>query len=318
MSSLRQGELEHVYRRRRRVALAVAGASALLLLWAVLSVFGGGDDEAASAKPAELPRGGRVILPRQRVVAFYGAPQHEELGVLGIGTPAQAGAKLLRQARVYVRPGRPVLPAFELIASIAHAAPGRDGLHRERQSDAVIKRYLLAARRSKALLILDVQPGQGDFVEEARALEPYLSLPDVGLALDPEWNVPEGVAPGEQIGSTTAETINQVSHYLSFLVQSKDLPQKLLIVHQFAEGMVQDRGEIVARPGVAIVSNIDGYGTPGTKNSVYGQLTDPAVLPRAAGASFTGFKLFFREDSELMSPAAVLALRPQPSVVVYE
>ena len=40
-----------------------------------------------------------------------GAPQHDELGVLGIGTPEQAGAKLLRQARDYARPGRPVLPA---------------------------------------------------------------------------------------------------------------------------------------------------------------------------------------------------------------
>jgi hypothetical protein len=308
---------ERVFRRRRRAALT-ALAVLLALVWGVGSLVGGGEDKAASAKAAELPRGGRVILPRERVVAFYGAPQHEELGVLGIGTPEQAGAKLLRQARSYARPGRPVLPAFELIASIAHTAPGQDGLHRERQSDDVIKRYLVAARRIKALLILDIQPGQADFVEEVRALEPYLSLPDVGLALDPEWSVPAGVAPGDQIGSTTAETINEVSSYLSFLVQSKDLPQKLLIVHQFTEGMVRDRGEIVARPGLAIVSNVDGYGTPALKAGVYGQLTGPDVLPRAAGASFIGFKLFFREDTDLMDPAAVLALRPQPSIVVYE
>jgi hypothetical protein len=309
---------ERVFRRRRRTAFAALAALLLIGVWGLGSLFGGGEDRAASAKPAELPRGGRVILPRERVVAFYGAPQHDELGVLGIGTPEQAGAKLLRQARRYSRPGRPVLPAFELIVSLAHAAPGQDGLHRERQTVQVIKRYLAAARQIKALLILDVQPGQADFVEEVRALEPYLSLPDVGLALDPEWSVPAGVAPGEQIGSTSAETINEVSAYLSFLVQSKDLPQKLLIVHQFTEEMVRDRSLIVARPGVAIVSNVDGYGTPALKTGVYGQLTRPDVLPRAAGASFTGFKLFFREDTDLMDPAAVLALRPQPSVVVYE
>jgi hypothetical protein len=309
---------ERVFRRRRRTALAAAAAVLVSIVWGLSSLLGGGEDKAASANPGELPRGGRVILPRERVVAFYGAPQHEELGVLGIGTPEQAGAKLLRQARLYAQGRRPVLPAFELIASVAHAAPGRDGLHRERQSDAVIKRYLLAARRIKALLILDVQPGQADFVEEVRALEPYLSLPDVGLALDPEWSVPAGVAPGEQIGSTSAETINEVSSYLSFLVQNKDLPQKLLIVHQFAEGMVGDRGEIVARPGLAIVSNVDGYGTPPMKTGVYKQLANADVLPRAPGAAFTGFKLFYREDSGLMSPRAVLALRPQPDVVVYE
>jgi hypothetical protein len=91
-----------------------------------------------------------------------------------------------------------------------------------------------------------------------------------------------------------------------------------LIVHQFTEGMVRDRSEIVERPGLAIVSNVDGYGAPAAKTGVYGQLTRTDVLPRAAGASFTGFKLFLREDSDLMDPAAVLALRPQPSVVIYE
>ena len=34
---------------------------------------------------AELPRGGRTILPDYRVVAYYGAPQDDELGALGIG-----------------------------------------------------------------------------------------------------------------------------------------------------------------------------------------------------------------------------------------
>jgi hypothetical protein len=311
-------ERERVFRRRRRTALGLTAVVLLFGVWGVGSLLGGGGDEADSAKPPELPRGGRVILPRERVVAFYGAPQHEELGVLGIGTPEQAGAKLLRQARGYSAPGGPVLPAFELITSLAHAAPGQDGLHRERQSDDVIKRYLVAARRIKALLILDIQPGQADFVEEVRALEPYLSLPDVGLALDPEWSVPAGVAPGEQIGSTDAETINEVSSYLSFLVKSKNLPQKLLIVHQFTEGMVRDRDEIVARPGLAIVSNIDGYGAAPAKTGVYRQLTTPDVLPGDAGAEFTGFKLFYHEDSGLMQPPAVLALRPRPDVVVYE
>jgi hypothetical protein len=290
----------------------------VLLVWAVASLLGGGGDEADSAKSPELPRGGRVLLPRDRIVAFYGAPQHDELGVLGIGTPEQAAAKLLRQSRGYGSGGRPVQPAFELITSLAHAAPGQDGLHRERQSNDVIKRYLAAARRIKALLILDIQPGQADFVEEARALEPYLSLPDVGLALDPEWSVPPGVAPGQQIGSTSAETVNEVSSYLAFLVQSKNLPQKILIVHQFTEGMVRDRQEIVARPGIAIVSNVDGYGTPANKTGVYKQLTTPDVLPPEAGAAFTGFKLFYREDTGLMQPTAVLALRPAPDVVVYE
>jgi len=206
----------------------------------------------------------------------------------------------------------------ELIATIAHEAPGADGLHRERLDASVIRRYLTAVRRIKGLLILDVQPGQADFVEEVRALEPFLAQPDVGLALDPEWSVREGVAPGQQIGSTDATTVNDVSFYLSLLVQRRKLPQKLLIVHQFTEGMVSERGRIVARPGLAIVSNVDGFGTQEEKSGVYERLTTPDVLPNQPAARHVGFKLFYREDTGLMSPRDVLGLRPQPGLVVYE
>jgi hypothetical protein len=293
-------------------------AGLLLLLLIATNPFGGGGDDTATAEPSELPRGGRVILPRNRVVAFYGAPQNQELGVLGIGTADQAAQKLLRQARAYERPRRPVLPALELIATIAHQAPGADGFHRERQRADVIRRYLAAARKIKGILILDIQPGRADFVEEARALEPFLAQPDVGLALDPEWSTPEGVAPGEQIGSTDATTVNDVSFYLSLLVQRRNLPQKLLIVHQFTEGMVTDRKHIVPRPGLAIVSNVDGYGAPEQKKGVFERLTASDVLPSAPAASHIGFKLFYREDTGLMAPKQVLRLRPQPDVVVYE
>ena len=91
-----------VYRRRQAAALAGLLAFVVLLL---VVVIGGGDDAgpsrgkaaAAQAKPPELPRGGRRIFPDRRVVAFYGAPQHDELGVLGIGTPREAAVKLERR-----------------------------------------------------------------------------------------------------------------------------------------------------------------------------------------------------------------------------
>jgi hypothetical protein len=301
--------------------LAGLGTLAGLLLLIVLLVGTCGDDggsEPEARKPPELPRGGRLILPRYRVVAYYGAPQDPELGALGIGPPAGAAEKLLGQARGYARPRRPVLPALELITTIAHSAPGEEGLHRERQSDAVIRRYLAAARAAKALLILDIQPGRAAFMDEVRALAPYLTEPDVGLALDSEWHVPEGVVPGEEIGSTDGTTVNEVSAYLDTIARTRNLPEKLLIVHQFTEGMVQAREEIVDRPNVAIVSNIDGFGTPELKIGVYKQLSHGG--PPAPGQSrlFNGIKLFYEEDTNLMSPAAVMQLEPQPDVVVYE
>jgi hypothetical protein len=319
VSRLSRAERGRVFRRRRRVALAGMAVLIVFFVWATASLFGGGDSGSAEqVKPKLLPGGGRLILPNRRVVAFYGAPQDTELGTLGIGTPDEAGRKLIDQARPYQQPTRPVLPAFELIATIAHSAPGPQGLHRQRQSDAVISRYLAAARRIKALLILDIQPGQADFLDEVQALEPYLAQPDVGLALDSEWSVPPGVVPGQQIGSTDAATINRVSYYLARIVHRDRLPQKLLVVHQFTDGMVTDDLSIRPRPGVAIVSNIDGFGAPDVKAGVYKRLTRPRRVEPRGGGYFNGLKLFFQEDTNLLSPASVLALRPQPDIVVYE
>ena len=134
-------------------------------------------------------------------MAFYGAPQSDELGALGIGTPDRAARRLREQAAAYERPRRPVLPALELIAVIANADPGEDGMYRTRQPAAVIDRYLRAARRHDMLLLLDIQPGRAEFITEAIRLERWLREPDVGLALDPEWRVGPGEVPGQVIGS---------------------------------------------------------------------------------------------------------------------
>jgi hypothetical protein len=314
-------EQQRVYRRRRALALIVGVLLLILLVRGCSAIVGGGTDEAASeaAAPPELPRGGRVILPGHRVVAYYGAPQDPELGVLGETPPEQAAGALARRVREWARPGRPVLPALELISTLAQSAPGQDGMHRLRQTDATIRRHLRAARAIKGLLVLDVQPGQADFFGEVQALEPYLSQPDVGLALDPEWNVPEGTTPGSVIGAMDASVVNEVSDYLARLVRLRDLPQKLLIVHQFTEDMVTNRDQLASRPEVALVSNMDGFGTAELKEGVYDRLKQPSPTGRARlGGPYNGFKLFFREDTGLMGPRAVLGLRPAPDVIVYE
>lgn len=309
-----------VYRRRRILAAVVGVILLVLLVRGCSALVGGGDEEASeAATPPQLPRGGRLILPNQRVVAYYGAPQDPELGVLGETPPEEAARKLGRRAGEFARPGRPVLPALELISTLVQSAPGQDGLHRLRQSDATIRSHLRAARGIKGLLVLDVQPGQADFVEEVRALERYLLQPDVGVALDPEWSVPEGTQPGSVIGSTDAEVVNEVSAYLARLVRLRDLPQKLLIVHQFTDDMVTNRDQLVSRPEVALVMNMDGFGTAEIKQGVYDRFSQPTRRGAAnLGGPYNGFKLFFREDTGLMSPRDVLALRPAPDVVVYE
>src|SRR3954471_24312873 len=137
---------------QRRRALVAGGLALGIIALVVLLTRGGGDGAgsgattAKAAAGAQLPRGGRTLLPRARVVAFYGAPQDDELGALGIGTPAHAARRLERVAAPYRRRQRPVVPAMELLADGADAAPAPAGLYMTRQPDDVIRRYLAAAR----------------------------------------------------------------------------------------------------------------------------------------------------------------------------
>ena len=243
-----------VYRRRRIVALALAlGAIGLV----ALLVHGLGDDKdpaparpraAAAPRPPQLPGGGRRLLPDRRIVAFYGAPQARELGELGIGTPASAARRLARQARRYERKTRPVLPAMELLAVVAAHAPGSGDRYSTRQPDETIGRYLRAARRAKALLILDIQPGRSDFFTETVRLRRWLEQPDVGLALDPEWRMQPGQVPGTVIGAVGAREVNATSAWLAQLVKQHNLPEKLFLIHQFTNDMVDDT-QLQAAPG---------------------------------------------------------------------
>jgi hypothetical protein len=203
-----------------------------------------------------------------------------------------------------------VLPAFELLAVVAAAAPGDDGLYRTRQEDAVIARYLEAARRANAILLLDIQPGRADFLTEAKQLRRWLEEPDVGLALDPEWRMGPEEVPGQTIGSVDASEVNAVSAWLARIVRRERLPEKLFLVHRFTEDMIENVEALERRRGLALTLNVDGFGTKEQKVAKYRDL-----VPRTYNA---GFKLFYREDEGLMKPREVLALRPAPDIVVYE
>ena len=270
-----------------------------------------------TAAPAQLqlPRGGRTIFPRYRLFGYSGAPGSAAFGRLGTGDLDARVREIQTRGKAYAG-GRQVMPVLELITVVVDSRPGADGDYNRQVSDATIRTYLAAARRHRALLLLDVQPGRDDFITLARQLEPWLRQPDVGLALDPEWAVEKGQVPGQTYGRTTGAELDSVAAYLDGLVRRHALPQKVLVFHQVAAKVVQQQERIRVRDGVVVIKSVDGIGNRSEKTTTWTRLVK--ALPASV---HPGFKLFYDEDTRrgpLMTPRQVLGLRPTPEYVLIE
>ena len=265
----------------------------------------------AKQTPARAAARKDRIFPRRRLVALYGAPQLSK-SIIGLKSPGGAKKKLNKEVAKYEQKGDdPVTGGFDLIATIATSSPGSSHLFRDRQRASVIQTYLDAARQVNGRLLLDIQPGRSTFLKEAKAFREWLSKPDVDLALDPEWNVGKKGKPGSTTGKVSAGNLNKVSDFLAGLVRSENLPQKVLVVHQFRKGSVRHRADIEQRgDDVAVTLNFDGIGGRKAKRAGYVKLGAPQL--------FNGFSLFYRLDKGLMSAEQVLGLEPPPNYVMYQ
>jgi hypothetical protein len=261
-------------------------------------------------RPAQLPLGGTTIFPAYRVVAYYGTAGTGALGVLGEGSPDAVLPRLRKAARGFAG-GRRIQVAYELIASVAQGGPGPDGDYSRMIDMSRIQQYVDQARRNKVLVILDLQPGRGSFLPQAKRLERFLIQPHVGLALDPEWRMPPGKVPGKTIGSVRAAEVNAVSAYVSGLVQRYRLPQKLFVLHEFRASMLPDIQKIQKRPGLAMVQHVDGFGTRAEKDATWNRIRRPQQF-------HMGYKLFYDEDVKRYGPADVLRFRPVPELVSFQ
>ena len=199
-----------------------------------------------------------------------------------------------------------------MIAVVAQGHPGPSGRYRLRHSDATIGRIVGWAEAMDGIAILDIQPGRADFFSEARRLEKWLRHPDVGIALDPEWRMAAGETPGRVIGSVESREVNATSAWVASIVERHDLPEKLFLIHQFTSGMIENKHRIKPRDGLAITFNVDGFGTQSLKIAKYRDFVAQAKH------FHRGFKLFYSEDTDTMTPAEVMRLVPRPDVIVYE
>ncbi len=216
-----------------------------------------------------------------------------------------------RAAKPFARRKQPTQIVFELIVSIAdgYAGPGRDYSHDIPRAE--VQKYIDAAHRHDALLLLDIQPGRSDFLTAAKRWAWALKDPYVGLALDPEWRMGKHGVPGARIGSVGAREVNRVSAWLRDLVARNALPQKLFVLHQFRTDMIDRIGTIEPRRGLVMVQHVDGFGTPGQKLATFHAVARPRQF-------FMGFKLFYDEDVHRMSPSDVRRINPKVRFVSFQ
>ena len=260
----------------------------------------------------ELPGGGHKVFAGKRIlVAYYGTAGTGSLGVLGEATPDRIVPRLRRAAAPFAAGGREVRPVFELIVTVAHATPTKSGTFSSGIAKAKVRRYIDAAHRHGALVVLDLQPGRADFLTVAKQWKWALEDPWVGLALDPEWRMGPNGVPGRRIGSVTAAEVNRVSAWLDRLTARNGLPEKVFMLHQFRRDMVRHIERVRDRPNLALVQHVDGFGTPGQKLATYRHVVRPKKFA-------LGFKLFYDEDVPRMRPAQVLEIRPRVSFVSFQ
>ena len=124
--------------------------------------------------------------------------------------------------------------------------------------------------------------------------------------------MPPGVAPGTIIGGMDASAINEAQRLMSEYITAHGLGNRMLVVHQFTPGMIRNKSELAWYPGVDLVIDMDGFGGQGIKLAHYDQFV------AQDGAPHGGLKLFYDEDVNLLSPAQVAALSPQPDLVIFQ
>lgn len=260
-----------------------------------------------------------ALLPYHRIVAYYGNFYSAGMGILGKLPPEQMLAQLKSEAAKWQQADTslPVLPAIHYIAVTAQRSPGKDHMYRQRMPFTEITKAIDLAKSINGIVFLDVQVGHSTVENEIPLLDSFLLMPNVHLAIDPEFSMKDGSIPSSKIGIMDAADVNFAVSHLAALVREHHLPPKVLIVHRFTKGMLSNYRSISTCPEVQIVVNMDGFGFPAKKVSSY----DLAI--RKEPVQFAGFKLFYENDKKtapyrLMQQDEILKLYPSPVYIQYQ
>jgi hypothetical protein len=276
------------------------------------------EDHLYPVESAPYPKYG-AILPFNRIIAYYGNFYSTRMGILGEFEEDEVLRRLQEELDRWnmADPKVPALPAIHYIASTAQGSPGDEGLYTLRMPDEHIEKAISMAEKIDGIVFLDLQIGLSTIQKEITFIEEHLKLPQVHLAIDPEFSMKTGDKPGTVIGHFTDEDINFVIEYLSNIVRENDLPPKVLVLHRFTQNMIQNYQNIKPTEEVQIVVHMDGWGSPARKFNTYDYIVAPEPI------QFTGFKIFYGNDLKeephrLVTPQELLELQPNPIYIQYQ
>ncbi|MDO2932860.1 hypothetical protein Q2T94_00885 [Paeniglutamicibacter sulfureus] len=288
-------------------------------LYAIGGGFGKAADFSALAATAaggmQLPGGGQIVFPDRRMVALYGTPGTASLGLLG-EQDVDGAIKLAKKYAAEYQPfsKEKVVPAFEIISTVAAASAGKDGKYSSYVPVERLESWVKAAEKAGVYVVLDLQPGRNDFLTQAKHYEKLLVYPNVGIAYDPEWRLKPGQRHMVQIGSVDAAELNRTNDWLAALTRKHHLPQKVVILHQFKLSMIRNRSALdTSHPELAMVLHADGNGTPGMKMETWKSLRRD--LPDGIRMAW---KNFIDEDSPTFTPKQTFDIDPKPWFVSYQ
>ncbi|MGB8020591.1 MAG: hypothetical protein WCF04_05140, partial [Candidatus Nanopelagicales bacterium] len=269
----------------------------------------------AAVTGVQLPGGGQTVFDGKRYVALYGHPRSKALGALGEQDAVESVARVRKLAGSYARlADEQIVPAFEIIATVATGSAGKDGNYSNEWRVEALRPLVDAAGAAGIYVVLDLQSGRSDFLTQAKLYEELLLLPHVGLAMDPEWRLAADELPLEQIGSVSAAELNEAMAWLSDLTAGHNLPQKMVVLHQFRLSMITERADLdLTHDELAVVVQMDGNGTLGQKLDTW-----RALQSGAPEGLWFGWKNFYDEDRPTPSPVTTFAVTPRPWWVSYQ
>ncbi|WP_369252377.1 hypothetical protein [Geodermatophilus amargosae] len=297
---------------------AVSGAETVVALGTGFGAEDGLDWKVETAATGtQLPAGGQTLFPQHFMVALYGHPGTGSLGVLGEQDVDAAVQRARDTAAPYeaLVPDATVVPAFEIIATVASAFPTEENDYSYEAPIEQLRPWVEAAGAAGLYVVLDLQPGRNDFVAQAERFRELLQLPYVGLALDPEWRLLPNQVHLTQIGSVGIEEVNRVVTWLADLTRENRLPQKLLVLHQFRVDMIPGREQLdMSRPELAVMVHADGQGGQGAKQDTWRVLN--GIGPEGLA---WGWKNFYDEDVPMLTPEETIAqVSPRPQLISYQ